>query len=62
MKYQNEQDCVDYALAQPLSYLVYAQKGALVQKAEGEWSDDDQQALDFVEAMINFRLDQGLTT
>lgn len=55
------QDCVDYVLAQPLSYLVAAQHGAVALKASGEWDEDDQRNLDFLEAIINFRLSEGLT-
>lgn len=57
----NTQECVDYMLAQPLSYLVAAQKGALAQKATGEWSAYDEFATDLLETVIAFRLDEGLT-
>lgn len=59
---QDTQDSIDYLMSLPFSYLMGAHKGALICKADGEWSSADQEASDFVDTIIAFRLDQGLTS
>lgn len=56
------QESVDYLMSLPFSYLMGAHKGALLCKADGEWSGADREASDFVDTIISFRIDQGLTS